>query len=213
MLSRQEIDAMKKVMQNLGNVGNKNTISNIVSESASALENKTVSKHPDPNVQAMAKILGRFQAVTEEAKTTLVEEAKENVRTRQLLNTEQTSRGVRIADYHVLVKETQWGNKTKNVYDIVDLATNEVIYSDLALFESAASITKCLISGSSTGSLKADQIYEQDQTYARHLYDAAVYNSKIKRVTDTEQRAIYESKYTRSHGLAKEARTRILKSY
>jgi len=213
MLSRQEIDAMKRVMQNLSSVENKKTVSNMVAEGASALANKSVSNHPDPNVQAMAKILGRFQAVTEEAKTTLVEEAKENVRTRQLLNTEQTSRGVRIADYHVIVKEAQWGNKTKNVYDIVDLTTNEVIYSDLALFESAAAITKCLISGSATASLKCDQIFEADQTYARHLYDAAVYNSKIKRARDTEQLAIYESKYTRSHGLAKEARTRILKSY
>lgn len=213
MLSRQEIDAMKRVMQNLSSVENKSAVSNIVAESASALENKSVNKHPDPNVQAMAKILSRFQAVSEEAKTTLVEEAKENIRTRQLLNTQQTSRGVRIADYHVIVKETQWGNKTKNVYDIVDLTTNEVIYSDLALFESAAAITKCLISGSTTASLKCDQIFEADQTYARHLYDAAVYNSKIKRARDTEQLAIYESKYTRSHGLAKEARTRILKSY
>jgi hypothetical protein len=213
MLSRQEIDAMKKVMQNLGNVGNKSTVSNIVAEGSSALQNKTVSNHPDPNVQAMAKILGRFQSVTQEAKATLVEEAKENVRTRQLLNTEETSRGVRIADYHVVVKEAQWGNKTKNVYDIVDLNTNEVMYSDLALFESAAAITKCLLAGSSVSGIKCDQIYEADQTYARHLYDAAVFNSKIKRSTDLEQRAIYESKYTRSHGLAKEARTRILKSY
>ena len=212
MLSRQDIDAMKKVMQNLGNVGNKSTVSNIVAEGASALQNKTVN-HPDPNVQAMAKILGRFQSVTQDAKATLVEEAKDNLRTRQLLNTEETSRGVRIADFHVLVKETQWGNKTKNVYDIVDLNTNEVIYSDLALFESAAAITKCLLTGSSVASIKCDQIYEADQTYARHLYDAAVFNSKIKRSSDLEQRAIYESKYTRSHGLAKEARTRILKSY
>jgi|APGre2960657404_1045060.scaffolds.fasta_scaffold00932_10 hypothetical protein len=214
MLDRNSIDAMKKVMAQLNNVEDRSTtVNKMITESSTALETNSVSKHSDPSVQAMANILSKFQKVTLDTKETLQEESKTNVRTRQLLNTEKTNTGVRIADYHVLIKETEWApGKHKNVYDIVDLKTNEVLYQDLALFESAAAITKQLISNSGSSS-KCKEIYEADKTYANHLYEASVYTSKIKRTSDLDKRSIYESRYTQSRSLAKDARTRILKSY
>ena len=100
---------------------------------------------------------------------------------------------------------------TKNFYSIRDNATNEVLYRDLALFESAMSIVKRLMLGKQTQDV--GRIVEIDQQYAAGLLESYDYKSKLKSTTLTETKI---DVYTTKQGLATEkmriAKLKILKT-
>ena len=68
----------------------------------------------------------------------------------------------------------------KTFYNITD-HTGEVIYEDIALFESAMLIVKGLM----VGKVQIKTVLDLDERYASHLAEAALYKQKAKRLTES----------------------------
>lgn len=214
MLDQQQIDAMKKVMANLGKV-EAQSLGTYVKQEIGQSDSQPVTegrKFTDPNVGAMHDILSKLSSVTSQTKKQITEESKTNTRLRQFTEMEQVSGGVRLSKYEINIREEQFGNTLKNVYDVYNVETNKKIYEGLALFESVMIITKNLLRNNpGTSFLICDRIAELDKDYARHLTEASIYKAKIKKGATGEQLGIYESKYSRAIAEAKSVKSLILK--
>lgn len=195
----KEVDAMKRVLNNLNAVTDP-SIKSTVTKSDRTGESR-----------AMLEILTRLSKVNEQTQNVIMESS--NTRTRQLATTQKTESGVSIANYLVSITETEVNNTKRNIYTITDTASNQILFSDIALYESVMAITKQLILKKQDAWAKCDAIVQIDQDYARHLYEASALKCRIKESTDLDRRCLYENKYSRTIGMAKEARRSILKSY
>jgi len=204
--TQKEVEAMKKVMSNLSSITDHRPPSG--DERSSQV---TSTKFKDPNSQAMLDILTRLSTVNEQTRTVIAENS--DIRTKQLASTEETSTGVKIANYVVNIAEHDTGHGVRNTYSIYDTTTHQEIYSDLALYESVMAITKQLLKSGSVAFIKCNAIAKLDADYAKNLYEAMAYKQRIKATQDYDRKCLYENKYSRNIGLAKEAKRNILKSY
>lgn len=169
-------------------------------------------KFTDPNVHAMHDILHKLSSVTNHTQRQISEEVKTNTRMQQFTEMEKHGASVTINKYEILIREEQFGATLKNVYDIKNTATGKVLYEGIALFESVMVITKHLLkSGEANSFLTCDKIVDLDQQYSRHLSEASMYKSKIKKGAAGDQLGIYESKYSRAITQAKTVKSFILK--
>lgn len=204
--TQKEVQAMKKVLSNLSSVTDQ--VSRGINQQS---DTSSSAKFKNSNSQAMLDILTRLGAVNEQTRTVISENT--NVRAKQLASTEQTSAGVRIANYVVDIAEHDTDAGTHNVYSIYDTVTQQTIYNDLALYESVMAITKQLLTPGNTAFIKCNAIAKLDADYAKNLYEAMAYKQRIRSAQDYDRKCLYESKYSRNIGLAKEAKRNILKSY
>ena len=215
MLDQQQIDAMKKVMANLGKV-EAQSLGTYVKQEIGQSDGKVVTegrKFTDPNVGAMHDILSKLSTVTTNTKQKITEQSKTNTRLRQFTEMEEVSGGVRLSNkYEINIREEQFGATVKNVYDVYHVETGKKIYEGLALFESVMIITKNLLRNNpGTSFLICDRIAELDKDYARHLTEASIYKARIKKGATGDQLGIYESKYSRAIAEAKSVKSLILK--
>jgi hypothetical protein len=204
--TRKDVDAMKQLMSNLGSL----TQNPRISEGNNGSHN-SVKTIKDADSQAMLDILIRLNSVNEKTMTVISEST--DIHSKQLASTEQTQSGVRIANYVVNITENSENGSKRNTYSIFDTSTQEEIYTDLALYESVMAITKQLLKPTDATFIKCDQIAKLDEDYAKNLYEAMAYKQRIKKTSDIDKKCLYESKYSRTIGLAKEAKRNILKSY
>lgn len=198
-MNAKEVDAMKRVLNNLNAVTDP-SVTSTVDKSVKADESK-----------AMLDILTRLSKVNEKTQTVIAENV--DTRTRQLATTQKTERGVSIANYLVSITESENAGVKRNLYSILDTSTNEVLYQDIALYESVMAITRQLLLKKQISWKKCDEIIQLDQDYSRHLYEAGALKQRIQTATDMDRKCLYENKYSRTVGLAKEAKRNILKSY
>ena len=214
MLDQDQINAMKKVMANLGKI-EAQSLGTYVKEELGQSDGAPVTegrKFTDPNVGAMHDILSKLSSVTNHTKKQITEQGKTNTKLRQLTEMEQEGSSVTINKYEIAIREEQFGATVKNVYDIKNTATGRVLYEGVALFESVMIITKHLLKSGETASfLECDRIIKLDQDYARHLTEASIYKAKIKKGATGDLLGIYESKYSRAIAEAKSTKTYILK--
>lgn len=205
----QEIEAMKKVLGNLSSITDQRPPQS--GERSHNFAQSTGVKAKDPDSQAMLDILTRLNKVNEQTREVISEST--DVVSKQLASTEQTASGVRIANYIVDIAEATVNGTVKNTYSIIEAATGRVLYSDLALYESVMAITKQLLKNPGSAFVKCNTIARLDEDYSKHFYEAMSYKQRIQRTNDLDKRSLYESKYSRSVGMAKDAKRNILKSY
>jgi hypothetical protein len=205
----QEIEAMKKVLGNLSSITDQRPPQS--GERSQNFAQSSGAKAKDPDSQAMLDILTRLSRVNEQTREVISEST--DVVNKQLASTEQTASGVKIANYIVDIVESHVNGTVKNTYTITEAATGNVLYSDLALYESVMAITKQLLKNPAAAFVKCNTIARLDEDYARHFYEAMSYKQRIQRTNDLDKRSLYESKYSRSVGMAKDAKRNILKSY
>jgi light-regulated signal transduction histidine kinase (bacteriophytochrome) len=206
--TRKDVDAMKQLMSNLGSLTDGKSLQTGGTTGSTQSSGKVLK---DANSQAMFEILNRLNSVNEKTMTVIAEDT--NIHHKQLASTEQTTSGVRIANYIVNITETTINGTSRNLYSIFDTDKQEEIFADLALYESVMAITKQLLKPSEVTFIKCNQIAKLDADYAKNLYEAIAYKQRIKRTDDFDRKCLYESKYSRTIGLAKEAKRNILKSY
>lgn len=216
MPSPQEVDAMKRLMSNLSSINESSApLSNGSRPSALTSSNPssfaTGRKLSDPDSQAMFEVLSRLNAVSDQTREAIAE--SNDIHSKQLAYTEETEKGVRIANYIVDITETEINGRTRNTYGVTEASTGKVMYTDLALYESVMAITKNLLKPSETAFKRCDLIAQLDADYSKNLHEAASHKVRIQSATDSERRAIHESKYSRNIGLAKEAKRSILKNF
>lgn len=213
MIDQSEINAMKKVMASLGKV-EAQSLGTYVKQELGQVDGQPVTegrKFTDPNVGAMHDILSKLNNVATSTKRTITEQSKSNTRLRQFTEMEQEGTSVKINKYEISIRQEQFGNTIKNVYDLKNTVTGQMLYEGLALFESVMTITKHLLKNETTSFLACDRIAGLDSDYARYLNEASIYKSKIKKGGSAELLDIYESKYSRAIAEAKSTKTHILK--
>lgn len=213
MLDQDSINAMKKVMANLGKV-EAQSLGTYVKEELGQSDGQPVTegrKFTDPNVGAMHDILSKLSNVTNSTKKTITEQSKTNTKLRQFTEMEQQGSSVKLNKYEISIREEQFGATIKNVYDITNTVTGQTLYEGLALFESVMIITKHLLKNETTSFLACDRVAGLDSDYARHLTEASIYKAKIKKGATGDLLGIYESKYSRAIAEAKSVKTHILK--
>ena len=149
--------------------------------------------------------------VKNHTKKQITEQSKTNTKLRQFTEMEQQGSSVKLNKYEISIREEQFGATVKNVYDITNTATGQLLYEGLALFESVMIITKHLLKNETTSFLACDRVAGLDSDYARHLTEASIYKAKIKKGASGDLLGIYESKYSRAIAEAKSVKTHILK--
>lgn len=213
MLDQDQINAMKKVMANLGKI-EAQSLGTYVKQELGQSDDKPITegrKFTDPNVGAMHDILSKLSNVTTHTKKQITEQSKTNTKLRQFTEMEQEGSSVKLNKYEISIREEQFGATLKNVYDITNTVTGQVLYEGLALFESVMIITKHLLKNETTSFLACDRVAGLDSDYARHLTEASIYKAKIKKGASGDLLGIYESKYSRAIAEAKSVKTHILK--
>lgn len=155
-------------------------------------------------------LVERFSNVTNKSAEELIERGKTDAEIAVALAVEKSERGVRIGDYEVIVEKHDCGGLKRNYYTILDREEDEVVYSDIAMFESAMSIIKRLILGKHTN--KCETIAKLDEEYDRHLLEAYGYKYRLKKSLDVVKRDVYEAKYSNAMAKVKDTKERILKT-
>ena len=162
------------------------------------------------DAKAMEDILRKLESATTNSTKRMVTESKTNPDVMMALNTSKTQTGVKIASYEIIPEKIESNGLRKNYYKIVDTTDNDVLYSDISLFESAMSITKRLMLGKKLNDIKT--IVELDRAYDTKLIESYSYKYKMKRITESVKRDVYEAKYSSALGKVKSYKERILKT-
>ena len=162
------------------------------------------------DARAMEDILRKLETATASSTQRIVEESQTNSDVMMAMNTSKTQAGVKIATYEIIPEKIESNGLRKNYYKIVDTTNNTVMYDDISLFESAMSITKRLMLGKKLNDIKT--IVELDRAYDTKLIESYSYKYKMKRITESMKRDVYEAKYSNALGKVKSYKERILKT-
>ena len=174
MASFEETRAMADILRNL----QEKTEASISEAKSMPAENERISHITNPDTRAMANILEKLEASTRKTAVNLVEESYKHPDLKMAMNTSRSQSGVSVDNFEIVVEKQKIANITKNFYSIKDNATGEVLYNDLALFESAMSIVKRLMLGKQMQDVS--RIIDADQQYAAGLLESYDYKSKLK---------------------------------
>lgn len=155
-------------------------------------------------------LVEKFNQVTTKSAHDLIERSKTDAEIAVALTTEKTDRGIRIGDYEIVVERHDCSGLKRNYYTILDNEDNSVVYTDIAMFETAMSIVKRLTLGKNT--FKCDIVAKLDEEYDRYLLEAYGYKYRLKKNLDTVKRDVYEAKYSNAMAKVKDTRERILKT-
>jgi hypothetical protein len=207
MASFEETQAMADILRNL----QQKTEASISEAKSMPAESERISYITNPDTRAMANILEKLETSTRKTAANLVEASDTNSELKLAMNTSRSQSGVSVDNFEIVVEKQKIANMTKNFYNIRDNATSEVLYSDLALFESAMSIVKRLMLGKQTQDV--GRIVEIDQQYAAGLLESYDYKSKLKSTTLTETKIdVYTTKQSLATEKMRIAKLKILKT-
>jgi hypothetical protein len=187
--SAKDVDAMKKAMNAL----NKPVVAPSASTETSTGKPIPTSKFSSPDVEAMNIIMEKFNNAAD-----IVAEEVLEIPTKQ---------GVRMGLFEITVDKVPFGKKNKNYYNIVDIYSGKTLYKNLALFESAITITKNLLNENDRP--KQQLIAEIDQKYANALIKAGQHKRRIRTAPDNSTKQIFEAKYTETLHKARTAKGEI----
>jgi hypothetical protein len=210
-VNKEQIKAMGDIMRSLSELddgGSADTFTpmageqDFLSETALPATNhipNTPAPVSDANVEAMRSIMSLFREATDDMR----EAAQDKPALMEALCTERTERGVRIAEWEIVVTEKKEMGK---FYDVIcdDLA----IATDLRLYEAALLLTQELNRGSSITSPTVRHILALEAQYARNLDDAIRY-SRIVKLAEGAKREIALSRLTESKAKALAAKEQI----
>jgi|TARA_B100000959_G_C14923539_1_gene600555 hypothetical protein len=187
--SAKDVDAMKKAMNAL----NKPVVAPSAYTETSTGKPIPTSKFSSPDVEAMNIIMEKFNNAAD-----IVAEEVLEIPTKQ---------GVRMGLFEITVDKVPFGKKNKNYYNIVDIYSGKTLYKNLALFESAITITKNLLNENDRP--KQQLIAEIDQKYANALIKAGQHKRRIRTAPDNSTKQIFEAKYTETLHKARTAKGEI----
>lgn len=155
------------------------------------------------SVDAMRNLLERFHAATDGAARTAVIEGKRDPLLREAMMMEETSAGLRIGEWDVVVRE----NGGRKLFDVVK--DGDRIAADLTLYEAALGIVRALNAGKFINGTEVRSILMDEQDYAQSLHDAILFKKRLTESRDSSKRDIHEARYGEARRRAIQARERI----
>lgn len=209
-VNKEQIKAMGDIMRALNDIDDGDSGSapsfdsqpEFLSEGTLPATNHIPASHApvsDANVEAMRSIMSLFKEATDNMR----EDAQEDEVLMEALCTERTPRGVRIAEWEIVVTEKKGEGK---FYDVIcdDLS----IATDLRLYEAALLLTQELNRGSSITSPNVRHILALEAQYARNLDDALRY-ARIVKLAEGHKRDIALSRLSDAKAKALAAKEQI----
>ncbi len=136
------------------------------------------------DAKEMYNILKKFQGATDKTATKIAKERDTDPTT--AVGTMQNNT-VSMAGYNVLMEKRHLTDSYKKTYyDITDSKGN-VLYKDIALFESAMTVLKSLIDNNIS---KINTVIELDGRYAGYLAEAAHHKARGKVITESYKKDV-----------------------
>lgn len=200
MVDKSEVDFMTNLMNNLNNVESKT-----VQAKTNPTDNAT---HLSEDANAMHDILSKLQTVTNDV---VVENANDTDLT-MAITTQKADDSVSISNYKIaLNKRKLQEGFTKTFYTIIDTNTNQVVYKDLGLFESAMGIVKHTLF--TKKSSRVENILSLDESYVALISELYAYKKKMKRLDEsTAQYDVAAAKYSNSKTKLEQVKMKLLKT-
>lgn len=146
------------------------------------------------DVNAMADVLSKLNNVTQE----VVTESAYDPQLRQAVNTVRNEEGVKVGNYQIMIHEDEKRVAGKQYYSIYNVRTNDVIASDLTLYETALSVVKLLNSGAYANNPTIRKLFEFDDYYTSQRTDAIRFKVRMRKAEQQRDFAkfdLYESRY------------------
>lgn len=207
MTSPEDTRAMADILRNL----QEKTEASIAEAKSMPAESNRVATITNPDIRAMANILEKLEKSTRKTAENLVEASGGNTELKMAMNTSRSNSGVSVAGFEIVVEKQKLETITKNFYSVKDTGTSEMLYKDLALFETAMSIVKRLMLNKLTTDI--DRIVDIDKQYTAHLIESYDYKRRLKNQKLTEARAdVYEAKFGLANEKMRIAKQKILKT-
>lgn len=178
-------------------------------ESGTHVASKNSNLH---ETAAMADVLRKLKDVTDRAVNSVVSDHKHDSVLEMAVNTTKTIAGVSVAQYEITTAKKQLVEGViKTFYNIVDTGTQEVLYKDLALFESAMGIVKNLLYVHNPD--KVTHLANLDAAYMGCLIETYAHKQKLKQLNENSVKFdVVTAKYSNSMTKMKMAKMQILKS-
>lgn len=207
MSSSEDTRAMADILRNL----QEKTEASIAEAKSMPAESDRVATITNPDTRAMANILEKLEKSTRKTAENLVEAGDRSTELKMAMNTSRSNAGVSVAGFEIVVEKQKIENITKNFYSVKQNNTGEMLYRDLALFESAMSIVKRLMLNKLTNEI--NRIVEMDKQYTSHLLESYDYKCKLTNQKLTESKVdVYEAKAGLANEKMRIAKQKILKT-
>jgi hypothetical protein len=188
-------------------------MANILSKMNSAASGKRVATSSSQDeTNAMADVLRKLHAATNDAAKDLVTESKTNHDLDMAVKTRRTETGVSVSRFDIRTeRKTVQEGLTKTFYSVIDNKTNNVIYDNLGLFESAMGIVKHKLY--KTDEQKVQRILDLDQEYVGAVMETYRYKKKLTRLTESSvQHDVTSAKYSNARSKVGTVKMRLLKA-
>jgi uncharacterized protein YukE len=207
MASSEDTRAMADILRNL----QEKTEASIAEAKSMPAESDRVATITNPDTRAMANILEKLEKSTRKTAENLVEAGDRSTELKMAMNTSRSNAGVSVAGFEIVVEKQKIESITKNFYSVKQNTTGKILYSDLALFESAMSIVKRLMLNKLTNEI--DRIVEMDKQYTSHLLETYDYKRKLSKQKLTESKVdVYKAKAGLANEKMRIAKQKILKT-
>jgi hypothetical protein len=157
--------------------------------------------------QLSTSIAAKLEQLIDSVSEDILEEKERNFFLQAIVSVSRNLDEMIFTDYKITVDIEYINDKPKRLYSIIDLDTNEVIYSKLILLISAIKIIELLqVKRSQT---KADHIANLDRSYQIMITDAYVNEIRKSQTKSLVQNSIYSAKASGSLAKAKYTRQMI----
>lgn len=176
MPSSDEVKGMQDILDKL------NTVSEVAEQKAKSSDSKSIiPSNVSSNAKEMYNILHKLEEATKKAADKVILEAENDTSVLAAVATKENNNISINGDYNIeLVQKYVIDGVKKKYYNIKDSEGN-VLYEDIALFESAMGIVKNLMFEKSH---KVDEIAKLDERYASYLTEAAIYKQRSQTAKD-----------------------------
>lgn len=170
------------------------TPANTSSQSGYTAELAGAGQITNADVNAMADVLSKLNNVTKQ----VMFESQTDSQLEQAVNTVRNEEGVKVGNYQIMIHEDDTRIAGKQYYSIYNVKTNDIIASDLTLYETALSVVKLLNNGVYVNNTTVRKLFEYDDHYTSHRTDAIRFKARMRKADSQRDFAkvdMYESRY------------------
>lgn len=168
----------------------------------------------DRDKQAMKNILSKLNNLTEDVAHDIGNDRISDIESRDSVVTERNSKGVKIGEYQIQICEDNARLAGKQFYQIYNTRSKAIIANDISLYETALGVVRLLNSGNYANSKDVRALFEADDQYTTHRVDAIMFKRKVnkfKKLNESRQKDIYESRCQASLDKSMAAKAQIKK--
>jgi len=187
MPSSDDVQGMQDILNKLANATEQ--------KSTPVVTDKSVAPgNVSSDAKAMYEILQKLdEATTNATKKTIAQEDTESSMLTAVALKENNNITIN-GNYNVEIVQKYVIDGVKKKYYNVKDAEGNMLYEDVALFESAMGIVKHLMFNKTQQQYKVDQIAKLDERYAGYLTEAAMYKQKSMTLTESYKTDVYIAK-------------------